>query len=104
LHLHGHDTGLAMSKHPKHPTVNFYDLDTKLFGSKAKEGEWHHDVKNSLLSAKSIEGGEEIEDNKFSTWLDHVQTSSAAAMTTNTNFNVESEVDLSADGLLVVLA
>ncbi|KAG2055780.1 hypothetical protein BDR06DRAFT_953612 [Suillus hirtellus] len=37
-------------------------------------------------------------------WLDHVQTSSAAAMVTNADFDVESEVDLSADGLLAVLA
>ncbi|KAG1889692.1 uncharacterized protein F5891DRAFT_987281 [Suillus fuscotomentosus] len=78
--------------------------DTELFGSEAKEGKWHHDAKNSLLSAESIEGGEEIEDDESSTWLDHVQTSSAAAMVTNADFDVESEVDLSADGLLAVLA
>ncbi|KAG1886932.1 uncharacterized protein F5891DRAFT_967584, partial [Suillus fuscotomentosus] len=92
------------SKHPEHPTVNFYDLDTELFGSEAKEGKRHHDAKNSLLSTESIEGGEEIEDDKSSMWLDHVQTSSAAAMVTNTDFDIESEVDLSADGLLAVLA
>ncbi|KAG2152624.1 uncharacterized protein EDB93DRAFT_1249133 [Suillus bovinus] len=36
--------------------------------------------------------------------IDHAQTSSAAAMVTNADFDVESKVDLSADGLLAVLA
>ncbi|KAG2147388.1 uncharacterized protein EDB93DRAFT_1104064 [Suillus bovinus] len=36
--------------------------------------------------------------------IDHAQTSSVAAMVTNADFDIESEVDLSADGLLAVLA
>ncbi|KAG1744574.1 uncharacterized protein EDB91DRAFT_1050501, partial [Suillus paluster] len=61
-----------------------------------------HDAMNSLLSTNSHDGDEEIEKDEAGTWLDDMQESS---MTLNDiEFNVEPEIDLSADGFLVVLA
>ncbi|KAG2048028.1 hypothetical protein BDR06DRAFT_1013357 [Suillus hirtellus] len=73
----------STSKHPEHPTVNFYDLDTELFGSKVKEGKQHHDAKNSLLSTESIEGGEEIEDDESNLSADGKGKCKAEAEDTN---------------------
>ncbi|KAG1871876.1 hypothetical protein DFJ58DRAFT_471928 [Suillus subalutaceus] len=92
----------SASKHPERPTINFYDLDAQLFGSGAKVGKQHHDPRNSLLSTESAGGDEEIEDDESSSWLDNVGESSTAC--NDADFDVESEIDLSAEGLLVVLA
>jgi hypothetical protein len=55
-----------------------------------------------LLSTESAGGDEEIEDDESSSWLDSVEESSTAC--NDADFDVESEIDLSAEGLLVVLA
>ncbi|KAG1790593.1 hypothetical protein EV424DRAFT_1355264 [Suillus variegatus] len=86
----------------KCPTINFYDLDAQLFGSGAKVGKWHHDTRNSLLSTESAGGDEEIKDDESSSWLDNVEESFTAC--NDADFDVESEIDLSAEGLLAVLA
>ncbi|KAG2335831.1 hypothetical protein BDR05DRAFT_897664, partial [Suillus weaverae] len=86
---------------PERPTINFYDLDAQLFGSGAKVGKRHHDTRNSLLSTESAEGDEEIDD-ESSSWLDNVGEASTTPH--DADFDVESEVDLSAEGFLVVLA
>ncbi|KAG2069362.1 hypothetical protein BDR04DRAFT_1055530 [Suillus decipiens] len=92
----------SASKHPEHPTINFYDLDAQLFGSGAKVGKRHHDTRNSLLSTESAGGDEEIEDDESSSWLDNAEESSTTR--NDADFDVESEIDMSAEGLLAVLA
>ncbi|KAG2737468.1 hypothetical protein P692DRAFT_20883504 [Suillus brevipes Sb2] len=91
----------SASEHPERPTINFYDLDAQLFGSEAKVGKRHDDTRNSLLSTESAEGDEEIDD-ESSSWLDNVEEGSTTPH--DADFDVESEVDLSAEGFLVVLA
>ncbi|KAG2137374.1 hypothetical protein BD769DRAFT_319257 [Suillus cothurnatus] len=92
----------SASKHPERPTINFYDLDAQLFGSGAKVGKRHHDTRNSLLSTESAGGDEEIEDDESSSWLDNAEESSTTR--NDADFDVESEIDMSAEGLLAVLA
>ncbi|KAG2039984.1 hypothetical protein BDR03DRAFT_1033946 [Suillus americanus] len=58
--------------------------------------------RNSLLSTKSAGGDEEIKDDKSGSWLDNVEESSTTC--NDADFDVKSEIDLSAEGLLVVLA
>jgi hypothetical protein len=60
---------------------------------------------NSLLSVESLDGlgDEEIEDDELYTWLDDVQEGTSKAPE-DADFDVESEIDLSADGFYVVLA
>ncbi|KAG2144097.1 uncharacterized protein EDB93DRAFT_543805 [Suillus bovinus] len=92
----------STSKHPERPSINFYDLDAQLFGSGPKVGKQHHDTRNSLLSTESAGGDEEIEDDESSSWLDNAEESFTAC--NDADFNVESEIDLSAERLLAVLA
>jgi hypothetical protein len=65
-------------------------------------GKWHHDTRNSLLSTESAGGDEEIEDDKSSSWLDNAEESSTVC--NNADFDVKSKIDMSAEGLLAVLA
>ncbi|KAG2076634.1 hypothetical protein BDR04DRAFT_1149081 [Suillus decipiens] len=90
------------SKCPECPTINFYDLDAQIFWSNLKDGKWEHDAMNSLLLTNSHDGDEEIEEDKAGTWLDDVRESSTTL--NDIEFNMEPEIDLSADGFLVVLA
>ncbi|KAG2147419.1 uncharacterized protein EDB93DRAFT_413402 [Suillus bovinus] len=92
----------STSKHPERPSINFYGLDAQLFGSGPKVGKQHHDTRNSLLSTESAGGDEEIEDDESSSWLDNAEESFTAC--NDADFNVESEIDLSAERLLAVLA
>ncbi|KAG2099116.1 hypothetical protein BD769DRAFT_1780456 [Suillus cothurnatus] len=93
---------IEFSKHPEHPTINFYDLDAQLFGSGAKVGKRHHNTRNSLLLTESAGGDEEIEDDESSSWLDNAEESSTTR--NNADFDVESKIDMSTEGLLAVLA
>ena len=52
---------------------SFHNLDAQLFRSQENVGKRHHDPTNSLLSAESLDGDEEIEDDETVTWLDNVQ-------------------------------
>ncbi|KAG1823328.1 hypothetical protein EV424DRAFT_1321235, partial [Suillus variegatus] len=96
------------SKHPERPSINFYDLDAlylynaQLFGSRPKVGKRHHDMRNSLLSTESAGGDEEIKDDESSSWLDNAEESFTTC--NDADFDVESEIDLSAERLLAVLA
>jgi hypothetical protein len=65
-------------------------------------GKRHHDTRNSLLSTESAGGDEEIEDDESSSWLDNAEESSTTR--NDADFDVESEIDMSAEGLLAVLA
>jgi hypothetical protein len=58
---------------------------------------------NSLLSVESLNGlrDEEIEDDELFTWLDDVQEGTSEAPE-DADFEVESEIDLSADGFYAV--
>jgi hypothetical protein len=60
---------------------------------------------NSLLSVESLNdlGDEEIEDDELYTWLDDVQEGTSKAPE-DADFDVELEIDLSADGFYAVLA
>ncbi|KAG2337517.1 hypothetical protein BDR05DRAFT_848777, partial [Suillus weaverae] len=87
---------------PERPTVNFYDLDARIFGSHSKEGKWEHDAMNSFLSTSSRDEDEEIEEDEAGTWLDDVRESSTTL--DDIEFDVEPKIDLSADVFLVVLA
>ncbi|KAG2085419.1 uncharacterized protein F5147DRAFT_589035, partial [Suillus discolor] len=83
------------SKYPEHLTINLYDLNAQIFGSNLKEGKWEHNEINSLLSTNSCDEYE------AGTWLDDMQKSSTTL--DNIEYNVEPEIDLIADGFLVVL-
>jgi len=54
-----------------------------------------------LLSAESLDGDEEIEDDETVTWLDNVQDGADAP--TDEDFDVELEVDWSSESLSAVL-
>ncbi|KAJ8594604.1 hypothetical protein M405DRAFT_930132 [Rhizopogon salebrosus TDB-379] len=85
------------------PTVNFYDLDARLFESKVTADKHCHDTMNNLLSVESLNGlgDEEIEGDELFAWLDDLQEGTSEAPE-DAGFEVELEIDLSADGFYAV--